>query len=390
MNVPFIDLRRFEDGFQDRWIESCRDVSENTRFVGGLDVERLEGRLKRLTGATGVVGCANGTDALQLSLRAAGVGHGDVVVVPDATFWATFEAVVNVGARPVTVDIDMTDLQMDFEQFVEAVDRFRPRAAILVHLYGWGSRRLSDYRSFCRDREIPLVEDGAQAFGVTLRGESIFRDAQLATASFYPAKVLGACGDAGAVFSSDDETARLVRGLGNHGRTSHYDHAQVGWNSRMGGFEANYLDLSLDYIDARLASRRRAASRYREHLTAAGVTTVAPPEGFVENGYLNVCLIDPDDRPGVERQLREAGIGYGNVYPGAMSRQAGAAGVAAGHVGGDNAQTLSKSVLNLPLFAYIRDDEVDAAAGALVDALGARVASSHTPEQDTGGTSSRD
>jgi len=136
MPVPFIDLQRFEPDFLDRWLDRVRDVTVHTRFVSGPDVARLEARLAEAAQAPAVVACANGTDALQLALRAVGVGEGDIVVIPDATFWATFEAVVNVGARPVTVDIDPVDLQLDFDAFVRAVDTHRPKAAILVHLYG--------------------------------------------------------------------------------------------------------------------------------------------------------------------------------------------------------------------------------------------------------------
>ena len=144
--VPFIDLRRFEDGFLAAWTARAADIGAHARFVGGPEVARLEARLAAESGAAAVVGCANGTDALQLALRAVGVGPGDLVVMPDATFWATLEAAVNVGARVVTVDVDEDDLQMDFEAFVAAVERHRPRAAILVHLYGWGSARLIQAR----------------------------------------------------------------------------------------------------------------------------------------------------------------------------------------------------------------------------------------------------
>jgi UDP-2-acetamido-2-deoxy-ribo-hexuluronate aminotransferase len=373
MPVPFIDLKRLEDGFLDRWLDRCRDITTNTRYVGGPDVARLEARLAEAGGVAAVVGCANGTDALQLALRAAGVGIGDVVLIPDATFWATFEAVVNVGARPVTVDIDPSDLQMDFDRFGEALERFRPRAAILVHLYGWASHRLADFRALCAARGVPLIEDGAQAFGLTVGGASIFREAWLSTVSFYPAKVLGACGDAGAVYCRTHELAEVVRSLGNHGRSAHYAHGRVGWNSRLGGLDAAFLDLSLDYLEARLASRRGAAARYRRELAPLGVRTVAPPDGHVENGYLNVCLVDPARRPAIEAALRGRGIGFGNVYPGAMSEQPGAAGPLAGRVGGEQAAMLGRSVLNLPLFAYITDAEIAEVVSAVGAATGTAV-----------------
>ena len=359
MAVPFIDLRRFEPGFLDLWADRCREVSAETRFVGGPDVTRLENRLAEQCGVAAVVGCANGTDALQLALRAAGVEPGDRVLIPDATFWATFEAVVNCGGKPVTVDIDDVDLAMDFELFRQAVERYRPRAAILVHLYGWGSARLADFRAFCRRRSLPLIEDAAQAYGVEWRGESIFRGARLATLSFYPAKVLGACGDAGAVLAEDQEEASTLRQLGNHGRADHYHHDLVGWNSRLGGLDAAYLDLCLDYLPARLASRRRAAERYRQALADLELRAVEPPADYRENAYLNVTLIDPDRRGAVEATLRRHQIGFGNTYPCAISKQPGAAEFLDAAVGGERADRLARSVLNLPLFAHITDAEVD-------------------------------
>jgi dTDP-4-amino-4,6-dideoxygalactose transaminase len=371
MTVPFIDLKRFEPDFMDRWMDRVRDITLGTRFVGGPDVARIEARLAEAAQAPAVVACANGTDALQLALRAVGVGPGDVVVIPDATFWATFEAVVNVGARPVTVDIDPTDLQMDYDGFVEAVDAYRPKAAILVHLYGWGSRRLDDFRAFCRSRDIALVEDGAQAWGVAWRGRSIYADALISTVSFYPAKVLGACGDAGAVVCSTAELAATVRMLGNHGRTDHYAHGAVGWNSRMSGFDAAWLDLSMDYLDARLADRRRVAERYQEQLPGLGVRVVGPPPGYVENGYLNVTLHDPAARPAIEAALKADGIGCGTVYPGAMSKQPGAAGYLLGAVGGAEADRLAHGVLNLPLFAGMTDGEFETVLAAVAAAVGA-------------------
>jgi len=368
MAVPFIDLRRLEPGFLEAWAERSMALSREARFVGGPDVTALEERLAALAGCPAVVACANGTDALQLALRAVGVGPGDIVLVPDATFWATFEAVVNVGARVVTVDINRHDLQMDLEAFRDAVRRFTPRAAVLVHLYGWGTAELEAFRAHCREISLPLVEDGAQAFGVTWRGASVYRDAEIATVSFYPAKVLGACGDAGAVFCGRSELADTVRLLGNHGRVSHYEHGLVGWNSRMGGLEAAYLDLALDYLEDRLASRRSAARRYREALGRVGVLAAAPPDGFEENGYLNVTLTEPSRRAVVQAALRRHGIGFGTVYPGAMSEQPGAKGHLLAHVGGDTAAWLGRSVLNLPLFAYLRDEEVDAAVAVVSEA----------------------
>lgn len=369
MAVPFIDLRRFEDGFMERWLERCRQLTLDTQFVGGPAVEAFEARMVETCGTAHAIGCANGTDALQLALRASGVGPGDTVLLPDATFWATLEAVINCGARPVTVDIDASDLQMDFELFQEAVETHQPKAAILVHLYGWASHRLADYRRFCRDRGLVLLEDGAQVCGSEVNGRSVFADCQLATLSFYPAKVLGASGDAGMVLCQDADLATSLRQLVNHGRSSHYGHTQVGWNSRLGGFEAAYLSLSLDHLPERLASRRRAATFYRQRLAEHGVECIAAPEGQLENGYLNVTLHRPAVRSELETALREAQIGFGNVYPCSISQQPGAQGVLAGKVGGAEAERLANGVLNLPLFAHIEDHELEEVVRTVAKAL---------------------
>lgn len=365
MAVPFIDLRRFEDDFLDRWMERVEQLTRQTQFVGGPPVARFEQRMTEVCQTNHAVGCANGTDALQLALRAVGVGPGDRVLLPDATFWATLEAVVNCGARPVTVDIDDADLQMDFDLFQQALEAHRPKAVLLVHLYGWGSRRIHDFRAACREHGIPLVEDGAQVFGSRVDDQSIFAGCQVATLSFYPAKVMGACGDAGMVLCQDDDLAETLRQLGNHGRSSHYGHTLVGWNSRLGGFEASFLDLCLDYMPRRLESRRRSAQIYRHRLNEIGLTCLAPPDGQVENGYLNVTRLPHTERQALQAELQRRQIGCGNVYPSSVAQQPAAADVLAGHVGGERAHRLAQEVLNLPLFAYMNDDELDEVLSAV-------------------------
>lgn len=376
MAVPFIDLKRFEPDFMERWMAKAAEVTTQTAFVSGPFVTALENRLTEWTGAHATVACANGTDALQLALRALGVGDGDLVLIPDATFWATFEAVVNVGARPITVDIDMTDLQMDLDLFKDAVKKFRPKAAILVHLYGWGSAKVEEFREFCKAENVLLLEDGAQAWDVKYNGKSLYEGALISTVSFYPAKVLGACGDAGAVFCSTPELTNAVRLLGNHGRTSHYEHGMIGWNSRMSGFNAAFLDLSLDYITARVASRVQSQHWYYKRLQALNIAHVQPPAGYQETGYLNVTLHDPAVRDQIGAHLKANGIGFGTVYPGAMSKQPGTKGFIHAHVGGNNADQLGRGVINLPLFAYMKQEELEECLrvfSAAVEGVKARV-----------------
>lgn len=356
--VPFITLNRFENGFKENFLKSVETLFDNTQFVGGPQVAKLEEKLSEKSEAKYVVGCANGTDAIQLALRAVGVDKDEQVLVPDMTFWASFEAVVNVGATPITVDVNRETCHWDIETFKEAVDKFKPKAAVLVHLYGWGSPDTMAIREYAKEKGVLLVEDGAQCFGTKVDGKSILGTALIATTSFYPAKVLGASGDAGAVFTNDEELSKVVRTLGNHGRTSHYSHGLIGWNSRIGSYESLFLNMSLEHIDARLDSRRKAVNYYNEHLKDLPLKPVLSADNVEENGYCAVAMIDPDLRPALINTLKEHGIGSGTIYPGAMSLQEGAPKYVGGKIDHGNADYISKAVLNLPCFAYITDEEL--------------------------------
>ena len=267
MKIPFVDLGPYVQRVADRdaFTAGVWDLLQARDFIGSPTsptVAAFETKLAAKLDANHVVACANGTDALQLALRASGVGPGMRVAIPNLTFFATYEAVVNVGATPVLLDIDRGDLQLSYEALYNAHDRRRFDAVVLVHLYGWCSRRLDDFRVFCRERRIPLIEDGAQAFGVKFDGQSVFADADIATLSFYPAKVLGGVGDGGAVVCKTQRTADSVRLFANHGRTGHYRHATVGWNSRMDAIQARWLTRALDVIDEVLDARRKITRLY--------------------------------------------------------------------------------------------------------------------------------
>lgn len=371
IQVPFIDLKRYEGGFQNALNAKLSNMTANAQFVGGEEVSRLEARLGNALGVGFAVSCANGTDALQLALRALGVGRGDTVLVPNVTFWATFEAVVNVGADPATLDVELSDGGISLQALEEAIDQLKPKAAIIAHLYGWGTAHLKEIRALCEARGVLLLEDGAQCYGTTFNGKSIYEGALISTCSFYPAKVLGGAGDGGAVFTDDPELADRVRRLSNHGRTTHYGYGLLGWNSRLDALQAAFLNLSLDHIEARIASRRQSAAFYQAHLPTVGIELMVPPAGYEENGYCNVCLVrDQDLKRAIEARLKVEGIGFGNIYPGVMSRQPGAEGVSKGHFGGDAGEVLCASVLNLPLFPYMKLIELERVLDAVRSVTG--------------------
>ncbi|MDB2423595.1 aminotransferase class V-fold PLP-dependent enzyme [Paracoccaceae bacterium] len=357
--VPFIDLTRYEPGFLEKWYDTVSKMSASAQFIGGNQIESLEYKLKKICNVTQVISCANGTDAIQLALRAIGVGSGDEVIVPDLTFWATFEAVVNVGASPITVDISLSDGGIDFEAFKQAIKIRKPKAALIAHLYGWGTGYLDEIRQTCEENGVLLVEDGAQCLGVTWKNESIFSDAFIATTSFYPAKVFGAAGDAGAVFTSNTELAEKVRSLSNHGRSSHYGYQDVGWNSRMDSLQAAFLNLSYQHLRSRIKSRKQNSDYYRTHIESTDAPFMSFPDGYEENGYCNVMVVnDQNLKSDLESALQNAEIGFGNIYPSTLSEQACTPRYSQDHFGGRNASKLSQSVLNLPLFPYMTEAEL--------------------------------
>jgi UDP-2-acetamido-2-deoxy-ribo-hexuluronate aminotransferase len=358
--VPFIDLKRFEPGFLESWYSTVHEISTDAQFIGGHQVENLEYKLEKFCNVKKAISCANGTDAIQLALRAIGVGPDDEVVVPDLTFWATLEAVVNVGASPITVDISLTDGGIDFEDFKKVIKIRKPKAAVIAHLYGWGTGYLDEIRQFCDQYGVKLVEDGAQCFGVNWKDKPIFSNALIATTSFYPSKVFGAAGDAGAVFTNDKKLAAKVRCLSNHGRSSHYGYQDVGWNSRMDSLQAAFLNLSYDHLHSRIRSRRFSSNYYRKHIVSSDAPFMIVPEGYEENGYCNVIVVDDQNlKSDLEIALKNAKIGFGNIYPSTLSEQVCISKYSRYHFGGGNASKLSNSVVNLPLFPYMTDAELN-------------------------------
>jgi UDP-2-acetamido-2-deoxy-ribo-hexuluronate aminotransferase len=368
--VPFIDLSRLVTRIRGDVLEAWTECLDKCEFVGGPRVSAVEKKLAGVLGVPLVVSCANGTDALLVALQAQGVKRGMKVALPNLTFWATFEAVAQLGAVPVLVDIDPDDLQVSLDELRSAHDAHRFEALMLVHLFGWTSARLSEIRAFCKERGVAVVEDGAQCFGVEVSGKPVLAEADVATLSFYPAKVVGGAMDGGAVTVQTKEHEAFLRSICNHGRSDHYSYAHIGWNSRMGGLQAAFISRVLDEVPAILESRRTTAAWYRERLTtgalAEKVRVYGPPAGVVENGYLSVLTVAGKRGQEVVDALKAAGIGAARTYPETMDVQppARAAG-AITHGDLRHSKAFCESVVNLPLFFGMRDDERESAVDAL-------------------------
>lgn len=366
--VPFIDLSRLVRRFRDPVLADWTQILDRTEFVGGPTVKRLEERLGQVLGAANVVSCANGTDALIIGLQAFGLPRGAKVALPNLTFWATYEAIAQLGLIPVLVDVDADDGQLSYEAFVAAHDQHRFGAAILPHLFGWATHRLADFRKLCEERDIKLLEDGAQCFGVNVGGAPVLAGARVATLSFYPAKVVGGAMDGGAILTRTAEDAQLVRTLCNHGRATHYSYSHVGWNSRMGGLQAAFILRVLDELPWILETRRAAMARYEVRAAGVGARFMGPPKGIEGNGYLSVFQVTGDRGEALVKALGEAGIGAARTYPETMDAQpCTTEAIRFGDLA--RSRAFCRNVVNLPMFAGIEASECDQAMDAFAALL---------------------
>jgi dTDP-4-amino-4,6-dideoxygalactose transaminase len=369
-NVPFTDLaaqaRQVWPTIQADYVASLLGAG----YIGGRAVETFERDWAAYCGAEHAVGVANGTDALELTLRALGVGAGDEVVLPANTFIATAAAVVRAGAAPRFADVSEDTLLMTAET-LEAAITHRTRAVIVVHLYG----QVPDMDSLLAvadARGILVIEDAAQAHGAEWGGRRAGSFGAVACFSFYPGKNLGAFGDAGAVVTSQPELAARVRALANHGRvdgSAHYQHEFVGTNSRLDALQAIALSGKLACLDEWTSRRIDLAARYREHLTWTGIelVSVAPLARHVY--HLLVVRVAERDR--IRAELGTRGIQAGVHYPVPCHQQPPLRRFADGPL--PVAERTAAQLLSLPLFPHMTDDQVDTVCDALRELTGAQL-----------------
>lgn len=285
-------------------------VLASGRFILGPQVQALEDELAAYLDLEHAVALNSGTDALALALRACDVGPGDEVIVPAYTFIATATAVVLAGARPVFVDCAPGSFNLDPAAVARAVTP-RTRAILPVHLFGEPAP-LDPLVQLCGERGLRLVEDAAQAFGATYRGEPVGAVGHAGAFSFYPSKNLGGYGDGGALVTDDDELAETVRSLRDHGREDAGLHVRLGTNSRLDELQAAVLRVKLPYVDEWNESRRFRADAYREFLAGTRCElSAASPEG--EHVYHQFVVAHPE-RERIRQALEAEGIATAVYY----------------------------------------------------------------------------
>lgn len=360
-SIPAFSLTRQNDALINELMAAVDRVIRSGHFILGKEVEAFEDELARYVGVQHAIGVANGSDALYLALRAAGIGPGDEVITTPFTFFATAGAVVRCGAKPVFVDVDPRTYNIDPEGIAARLSP-RTKAIIPVHLYGLMAD-MEPILAIARDRGLVVVEDAAQAIGARQGNRVAGACGDLGCFSFFPTKNLGAFGDAGAVTTHSPELAERVRRLRVHGAPRKYYHEDLGINSRLDALQAAILRVKLSHLNAWEERRRAIARRYTEGLSAlkavrdGDLRPPVEPEGYrhVYHQYTVVAA----ERDRLQGFLRERGIQTTVYYPLPLHLQPVFADL--GYRQGDlpNAEWLCGHVLSLPMFPELRDDEVD-------------------------------
>jgi len=346
-------------------LSAVTSVFDGCRFILGPEVEAFEKEVAGYLGGAHAIGCANGTDALVLALRAIDVGPGDEVIVPAFTFAATAEAVALVGATPVFADIDPDTFAIDPRSAADLVGK-RTRALLLVHLFGHCAR-MEPLWELAERTGVKLVEDAAQAIGAKWRGKAAGTLGHVAGFSFYPTKNLGGPGDGGMVTTTDAAVAERLRVLRAHGSRGGYVHDEVGLNSRLDEIQAAVLRIKLRHLEAWNEKRRANAARYRAAIGSGGSGgsdgLAAPVELDGAHHVYHHFTIRSPRRAELVARLDAAGVGTATYYPKALHEQPAFARWARGPL--PEAERAANEVLSVPVHPWLTDAEVERVAAAL-------------------------
>ena len=353
MKVPFVDLKAQYLPIRKEIDDAIQHVIEKDLYVGGKAVSKFEAEFANYIGVDHCISCANGTDAIEIALKALGVGPGDEVIVPALTWISTAGAVSNVGAEPVFVDVLPLERTIDHELIEEKLTP-RTKAIIPVHLYGLPAR-MAEISALAKRNDLKIVEDCAQAHGSEINGEKGGSFGDIATFSFYPSKNLGAFGDGGAITTKDARLAELCRRLSNHGQLERHDHRLIGRNSRLDSIQAAVLSVKLRYLDGWNNRQIEIAKAYSENLKRVICPTVPVEYRHVFHLY----VIQSEHRGGLIKRLEDAQIGYGIHYPKPLPFVESY--TYKNHKEGEFpvAERLCKEVLSLPMYAELSTKQIN-------------------------------
>ncbi|KOV79590.1 DegT/DnrJ/EryC1/StrS aminotransferase family protein [Nocardia sp. NRRL S-836] len=362
MKIPPVDLKFQHAEIADEVAAGWEQVLANTAFIGAPQIAEFEKAYSEYSGVAHTIGVGNGTDALELALRAVGVGHGDECIVPANSFIATAEAVARAGATPVFVDCDPDTYLIDTKAAVAAFTE-RTKAVLPVHLYGQMAP-LEELKPVCDEQGIFLIEDAAQSQGAKRNGAISGSVGHAAGTSFYPGKNLGAYGDAGAVTTQDADLAQKVRLLSQHGSPAKYVHSTLGFNSRLDTLQAVVLHAKLKRLNAWNVMRQEVAAYYGELLAGVeGVRTPVTLDGNEHVWHLYVIRVAERDR--VLKHLQDNGVGAQIHYPTPIHKTEAFA------TGGSfpNAEQTAGEILSLPMYQGLTRAQQERVVEVLAEAV---------------------
>ena len=393
-SISFLDLVSPHVELEGELTEVFQRVLRSAGFIGGPLVEEFEKAFAKFCEAEYCVGAANGTDALRFALMAAGVKHGDVVVTVPNTFIATTEAISQAGALPEFVDIDEHTYNMDpgaLRRYLTERCEFsdgklvsmrsgrKVSAIVPVHLYGQMAD-MDRILGLAEEFNLIVVEDACQAHGAKYfsKRENAWKPAgsvgRAAAFSFYPGKNLGACGEAGAVTTSDPEIAKMIRMLRDHGQAKKYYHDIEGYNGRLDALQAGFLGVKLKHLPEWNACRQQLASEYRELLSEPDSNVAAPFEPSWSKAVYHLFVVRVENREQFQRDLAEAGIGTGIHYPVPLHQQK--AYTHLGYQPGDFPITelVAPQIVSLPMFPQMTSEQLRRVVAAVQQSVGLKAA----------------
>lgn len=357
--MEFIDLKSQYQRLKQEIDAGIQRVLDQGQYILGPEVVELEEKLAAYVGAKYCISVANGTDALQIAQMALDIGPGDEVITPGFTYIATAETVALLGAKPVYVDVDPRTYNLD-PALLEAAITSRTKAIIPVSLYG----QCADFdaiNAIAAKHGIPVIEDAAQSFGASYKGRKSCNLSTIACASFFPSKPLGCYGDGGAIFTNDDELAKVMRQIARHGQDRRYHHVRVGVNSRLDTIQAAVLLAKLAILDEELAQRQVVARRYGALLQEAGVTSTPFVEAHNLSAWAQYTVRVPR-REQVQEQLKQAGVPTAVHYPIPLNKQPAVSDASVRLPVGD---TVAQEVMSLPMSPTLAEPDQNAVVEAL-------------------------
>ena len=362
--IPMNGFLREPEALRKRELEAVERVLRSGWYILGKEVQAFEGEWARAIGTPHAVGVGNGMDAIEIGLRALGVGPGDEVITTPMTAFASVLAVLRAGAQPVLADIDPETALLSLESARRCLGA-KTRAVLLVHLYGRAAD-LAAWQAFCDEAKLHLVEDCAQSHLATSGGVRTGAAGAVGAFSFYPTKNLGAIGDGGALTTSNDAVADKARQLRNYGQSVRYHHPELGLNSRLDELQAALLRERLKPLEEFTARKRAIGRAYRKGIANPRIRLLAPVTDEASHVH-HLFVVCCDERDRLAAHLKALGVETLIHYPIPVHRQPPATGLPRDPRGLTHAERHGATCLSIPCHPQLRDDEVASVIRALND-----------------------